>query len=215
MDIEALKQAIQEEIQNETMEELAPSDDGLNVYDMKDGRYITFHTVPPTEEWLKTKFIYGPSCKNAQTRFEKTCIDILLNIDPNMLVTLNRIIFINGECDIPCICQQMNCDTEWFPEAIDMETHETLGCYWYQMNSIIIDVKGIVDVVLDIAKESPVYVNIASEIDIGVYTTLLHEIRHLGLSNPFLPEDDYPSELGSEENIEQWAIDTYEEYTGF
>lgn len=49
------------------------------------------------------------------------------------------------------------------------------------------------------------------EYEIGILTTLLHEMRHLMLdTNPFLPEEEFPEELKEEENVEEFARETYE-----
>lgn len=49
------------------------------------------------------------------------------------------------------------------------------------------------------------------EYQIGILTTLLHEMRHLMLdTNPFLPEDEFPEELREEDAVERFAIERYE-----
>lgn len=60
-------------------------------------------------------------------------------------------------------------------------------------------------------RATPEFFTYDREKEIGFLTTLLHEVRHLGLDcNVFLPEDEYPIRLQSEEAIEDWAREMFE-----
>ena len=52
------------------------------------------------------------------------------------------------------------------------------------------------------------FANYNKEYDVGFYTTLYHELRHLGISNPFLSKD-YPA-YENETDTENWGRRTFE-----
>ena len=139
-------------------------------------------------------------------------IDLLLHIDPMMLVTLGKVYIMHGSDDIDELMKDAECTHRHdIPEIITDDNF--IGVHWFDKQSIVINVKTIKDAVKESQDETPdVYINEGREIAIGIYTTLTHEIRHLGLSNPYLNEDDYPLSEESEDAVERWGIEEFEKW---
>lgn len=176
--------------------------------DYKEERYISYHLAQPTHKWLKAKILWGSSILGDLDAFSNRIADALLCIDPNMLICLNRICIISAAEDVEPICTAMGADPEEFPECIDSEESEILGCKWHAQNSIILNAAAIVKAAHQLVAIDPSFFQLKDEIATGFWMTLFHEIRHLGLEcNPFLPEDEYPTALQSEAEVEQWATE--------
>lgn len=86
-----------------------------------------------------------------------------------------------------------------------------LGKVWFYRNVAIIDVQNIVKSAEEVEKE---------DIELGypsrkhqdvieqIVLTMVHELRHLMLdTNIVLSEEEYPTNLGSESKVEQFARD--------
>ena len=180
-------------------------------------KYFNFHIVPPTKEWLASRFLWAPSAEKYKKQYQDNIINLLLSCDPAMLINLRYIIFVADETDVPYVEEATNCEDEAaeFPQIIDFDENNCLGCFWYTMSSIVISMRAIEKTAHEITIENEnanIYTNEQDEIDIGVYTTITHELRHLGLANPFLPEDKYPVSDESEQNVEEWGITAYENW---
>lgn len=206
MDYEKLKQDIYEEDAAQALAICEETDTDILVDDFENDKYINFHMVPPAEAWLAARFAWGPSFGEKTPVWTSHLSQYLMRIDPAMLVCLNRIIIIDGDQDIEPFTETLGTEDD-FP---DMDG-EILGRLWYYENSVVIDVSAIRAIAKQlVAQDLGVFV-LSEEMERGFLVTLLHEIRHLGLDcNIFLPEDEYPLPLQSNEAIEEWARDTYE-----
>ena len=183
--------------------------------DFDEDRYINYHIGPITAEWLKSCIVFTPNTIKYKRVYEPRVIDLLLHIDPNMLITLQKIFFVADESDIKTVCKIANADPDEFPSTIDFDENDTLGCHWWAYSSIILNLAAIEKTVNEMeqeAKANEEYFNTAQEKAIGVFTTLTHEVRHLGLSNPFLDAKAYPPSLASEKAVEDWGINAYEKW---
>ena len=189
------------------------SDYDIVTDDFDEDRIINYHIGPITKTWLKERFLWCPETEGLQRIYETRLVDLLYRIDPMMFITLNRIIFIENENSIDKVCNQMNVDPDEWPSIIDFDKNDKLGCHWYTQSSIIINMKAIAKTLGEMQDEyehDGIYFDEPTEEWIGIATTLLHEIRHLGLSNPFLDPAAYPTSAESEHEVEKWAIEQFE-----
>lgn len=194
---------------------LTISDHDILTDDFQDDRRINYHIGPITESWLRSRIYYTASTQQEKAVYDQPVISLLQFLDPNMLITLEHIFFVRDETDIDEICTLVGAEPCEFPSAIDFDEPETLGCFWHQYSSVIIHMAAIDKTVQEMKTEydhDGMYFNTATETDIGVFTTLTHEIRHLGLSNPYLDEQEYPRTEETEQAVEAWAIETYEQW---
>lgn len=175
-------------------------------------KHIPYHLIPPSMEWLSSKILWGSSIKGALPEWTQLVADALLKIDTNMLTCLNRVCILGGECDVGPVCKVMDASEESFPEKIFLDEHEYLGCLWSMENSVIIDLHAIYETVESLAPErTATSAERARLLKEGFWITLFHGIRNLGLNcNPFLSAVGYPEELYSEQEVEEWARETYE-----
>lgn len=176
--------------------------------DFEQDRHITYHLKAPTYKWLADRLCFAPGTEQCKADYEQKILSLLLSIDQNMLITLQYIFFVTKEDDIYDVCQKVEADSSEFPETIDFDENDQLGCFWSQYSSIIINLTAIEKAVQEIADEN----EYQKEFEIGLLTTLTHEIRHLGLSNMFLYIGDYPPEEAEEEAVERWGLTAYENW---
>ena len=186
--------------------DLSPTD--VLTDDFEQDRRINYHLKAPTYKWLANRLCFAPGTEKYKEEYEHKIISLLLSIDPNMMTTLQYIFFVTNEDDIAFVCDKAEADYGDFPETIDFEENDMLGCFWYQHSSIIINLTAIEKAVHEIADED----EYQKEFEIGLMTTLTHEIRHLGLSNMFLYIGDYPPEEAEEEAVERWGLTAYENW---
>lgn len=206
MNYERLKQDIYEEDAAQTLAIREESDIDILVDDFENDKHINFHIVPPTEVWLAERFVWGPSFGEKTADWTAYLSQYLMRIDPAMLVCLNHIIIIDGDQDVEPVVETLDTEDD-FPNM----DGEILGCLWYYENNVVIDVAAIRDASRQLVSGDPGAFALEDEMESGFLVTLLHVIRRLGLvCNIFLPEDEYPLPLQSNEAIEEWARDTYE-----
>ena len=189
------------------------SDADVLTDDFELDKLINYHIKEPDAEWLSGLFWFGEKTEDYKP-LEPAFIDLLLKADLAMLVNLRGIFFASCEEDIAPICEKMQTDEFDWPSKIDFDDKDVIGCYWHSQSAVIISTAAI-DQYLneEAALYEDCYYDFEEERWIAAATTLLHEIRHLGLSNPYLDERKYPSWLESEENVEGWALATFEAYS--
>lgn len=194
---------------------LQESDEDILTDDYFELRKINYHLAPLTKEWLESRILWAPSITAKDKSFYANDIaSLLMKTDPNMLITLNRIIITSdSEADMEAIAERM-ADIMDEPDLGEMPDLEGfLGFFWCYTNSLVVNVAQIQRSVKEeaaAAHESGFYLDEGTEALVCFRTTLLHELRHLGLANPFLPESDYPDSENEETAVEQWAMEEYE-----
>ena len=172
-------------------------------------KHINYHLIPPTVEWLEERFYWAPSITGDTRAWTSYLANLLMRMDANMLICLNRIVFMQDEeSDCEAVCTEMDSELCEFPYMGD----DRLGIYWSSENSVIINLMAIKRCVEELMSEGFEYYSTEDvEMRRGVLITLFHELRHLGLDNPFLPMDAYPVSEGTERAVEEWARDAYEQ----
>ena len=178
MDYNALRQGIHEEATNGTLEILSESGTDILVFDYNDSKEINFHMIPPTREWLASRIVWGPSLTcDAIPAWTAYLADYLYRVDPNMFVCLNRIIVIDDSADRKAIATLLGVDEDNLPE----ENEDLIGQLWLQENCVFVYVSALRAAAKAVVEGDPVFLHYDSEMETGFLTTLLHEIRHLGL----------------------------------
>ena len=91
-----------------------------------------------------------------------------------------------------------------------------LGQMWFERNSVVINMGEIVRTALAVAQENSdlpdPYFSFEQQVLVCFLTTVLHELRHLQLdTNILLSEDDYPLSLSSEDAVEAYCRDVFED----
>lgn len=208
MDYNALRQDIREEASKRTLEILSESESDILVFDYNDSKEINFHMVPPTREWLASRIIWGPSLTRSDTHVWTAYLaDYMHRIDPAMLTCLNSVIIIDEFEDRKAVADLLKVGEDNLPE----ENESLIGQLWFQENCVFVYIPALKAIAKEVVEEIPWFSCYDHEMEIGFLTTLLHEIRHLGLDcNFLLPESEYPISLQSEEAVEDWALEMFE-----
>ena len=199
-------------VQEETAE-------SVSTYDYDQGREITYRLVPHDRNSVKALIHILPAAAASKLIDADWIAGLVLAAGQDMLRILSGIYIISAPEDVPELMELTGAAPEEIPEQIPFEPEDAdgscLGVSWHDRCSIIVDVAAISKAVDELEQESGADMlpfDWHSEFRFGFGPTLLHEIRHMGLSDPFPPVSGYPPELGSEEAVEQWALDTYESW---
>ncbi len=120
-------------------------------------------------------------------------------MDHNAFLPLSGLWYVATDADYQTIAKFHECD-----DAIALPDYDSQGCMWFDRRVCIVDVGRIL-------QKHPR----ASTDDLRreLIVTTLHELRHLMLdTNPALPIDEYPLELGREFFVERYAQEICEDW---
>ena len=130
-------------------------------------------------------------------------------MDHNAFLTLNGLWYVCSEADYNTIARFHDCgDAAFLPE------HPAKGIMWFARQVCIVDVRQIEQF---LARKHPNHWKNPNFDSVGflrreLMVTTLHELRHIMLdTNPVLPIDTYPLELGSEFMVERYAQEICED----
>lgn len=179
--------------------------------DFTEDRIINYHLAPPSEEWLRERFLWTKGCASDQRLWEDVLIQYFTKLPSEAFLTLNRVIAIRTAEDILEACEVLGVDEDEFPSCIDPEEADYVGCRWHYMNSIILDFHAIDACNQDLAKEYGTEVFSLNTHE-GVVLTAIHEIRHQMLDGcPYDVLSPAPQlEDFEEDGVENWARTQYE-----
>ena len=137
---------------------------------------------------------------------KKLIVDALLNkIDTNCLLTMKALFIIYDDRDRERLMALTN---DEYALEIGMDL---VGVTWWERNICIVNANEIIAVAKEVHGDDKHYLQ--QEVEIGLGTTIIHELRHLLLdTNILLPEDEYPIELASEEMVEEYCRNFYENH---
>lgn len=193
------------------------SEDEVCIYDMDWGKYIIFHLTNYSSSDLLPKIHFGASlsgkCDIDKARL--TVAKVMATLPREVLMTLSYVFFVSTISDMEQLVAQLDIEDE-IPDALygdDDEdgnalSTELIGLSWFIQNSVIINIDAIKKTNHELWADMPAYEQ--EELEKGVWTTLLHELRHQQL-------DCCPYEMAwlsesetSEEAVEQWGRRMYE-----
>ncbi len=140
---------------------------------------------------LKDIFVYN-SCNIDQQKF----LDVIRKLDENMFKAVEKIIFINSKDEYCKFIEEYQNDS--------MDINEELGKMLYFENIVLINMYAINRYC---NKRYSGY-ELERMRNIGVYTTLLHELKHLMQTHPLFYEKDY-SDKEAEDDAEWFARDNF------
>lgn len=171
---------------------------------------IKYRLFVPDEAWYagRLRFV-SESARRLGGHLAGPLASLLASLDPDMTRTLTEIYLVDGEADVDALCKTAGADPEEIPETVMQEDGDgALGCLWSDRCAIILDLAAIRQTADEVCTEADAYINPATEFDIGVQTTLTHEVYHLAAADPFLElESDGRDDEG---DAERYGIDAYE-----
>lgn len=223
---EIIEKNIKEEVANGTMEILEQNPQSILVWDNESDKEIKF-SFP--------EFLNENSVRNAiyisDTIPQKWKIDadelakyLWRVCDRNSFITLASI-YIFWD---PWAADDEEDDSDPYRQKLEDDTGDEyanylaeaplLGQLWFERNIVVINAASIMVASKEIEKENhdlgDPWFSVENQYRTGVLQTVIHELRHLQMdTNPFLPEDTYPIEESSEEAVEAYCRDVFENNT--
>ena len=195
----------------------------ITVYDAMDStddnpaeerRYTIHNPESMDRDYFSSLVLFSDSAKDFLSELpvdKDSVVDYLnQNMDKNMLMTVDRILFVTDE--------EEDTDSLFKNERIAEATFEaghwfpcngSIGLTWWDYDIICINVKAIKEVTDDLTKEYGMTKNeVHKELNYGVLGTLVHEVRHTAQDNPYLPEEILQFKgADKEDDAERYARD--------
>ena len=214
-DIELLnfvKEELRKAIKDEICEVLEQDETKVCVYDEDYEReFCLYKPTAMTADWLKNKIVITQSAKDCGFCPDAEVLAnwLIANFGKEYYLNLNKIVFsFDEDADYDELCQNEDFE-EMFDAGHYFPCEECLGIYWNEYDTVVISIQNILASCREIETKDDMYFDMSKEMNIGIMTTLLHELGHLGQNNPYTP--DIASEEGKEEEVvEALAIEAYD-----
>lgn len=175
----------------ESFEDIEITENIISVYDSLENRFLEFKNLETLNPMDLFEF-------NSLRVNEAKFINILNQLDKNMFMLVNKIIFINSKEEADALA------VEYESQPFDIEN--MVGVNFYDDNVIVINAY----LLKKSAEEIADYIfSFDEEFSWGLITTLIHELRHNITYNPIITEEEIPLEEGSEEAVESYCIKTF------
>ena len=189
-------------------------DEGDNFIEYEeDGRVARYEDMENiTADWIKEHIVVASSVKDLD--IDDIAGFIYEYIPKEMCQSLNHLVFIQDEEeDFDEMMDKLESVTGYpLLECHDFPSEDQLGILWSNDCTIIVHIGNIIKGVKDMIDNGDIYEwEEKSETDIGIKSTIAHEIRHLAQDDPFCKE----CYTDPEEDAEQFARDVMDAYLGY
>lgn len=210
---------------NESLTVEESDENGFLVWDEDDAKLIPFRFLENMSAQTVADQIYVSPDIPAKFQVDKALLaDYLWNsCDRNTFMTLDEVVVIWSKPEDPenfdrpdFIDSGIKHLYEKFGDEYAYELGEgLLGQLWFERNTVIVNMGEIVRTAERIAHENSEfgssYFSFENQTLVGFLTTAIHELRHLYMdTNIILPEDIYPLSLCSEEAVEAYCREAFE-----
>lgn len=200
-------------------------DHGVLLWDDEDAKYIPVRFLENFSPEALAGLIHISSDIPSAYQVDKSALAQYLwsTCDKNAFITLEELVVIWSEPDNPETFEPSGFVDEQsarlYKKYCDEYAYEigsdVLGQLWFERNTVLVNMGEIIRTAKEIANENKAipdpYFSFENQVDVGFLTTVLHELRHLQMdTNIFLPEDDYPLCLNSEEAVEEYCREAFE-----
>lgn len=198
------------------MDLVADHGDEVIAFDTAFGKDIVFRVAPYTRTELIEKVQFGKSLTtDALDEWRAAVADVLLKMEPELLFTLRYILFVGAAEDMPELCSRCGLDPyfiadEMFSNGGQELSMDVVGISWFYASSVCINVAAMKACVQSQVECGDIQDwEAQDELEAGVWTTLLHELRHQQVDGcpyevPWICDADL-----SEEAVEAWAREMY------
>lgn len=143
-------------------------------------------------QWIKDKIIVTDSVLDTKIGIDvKGLSDWLVeNVDKKMYMNLENIIFLNDvEKDLVYL-SELDPKFNEILECNSLPEDDAVGLMWYSNQIVLINIGTILSCEKELLDEGIIYDwELDDDVNAGICKTLVHEIRHLAVANPFLPEE--------------------------
>lgn len=163
--------------------------------DMEECMYREYTIMNPNamdQEWLDGRIIVTPSVAKLPFSFDakKLAGFLICHLGKEMYLNLNKIVFLNDLDEDYDYLVHMDDNDEL---SYALEEHELpydmLGIQWHAKEIVLVNLGEILKCTEQMVEDGDLesYV-VKGFINYGIFSTLIHELRHLAQSNPYLPE---------------------------
>lgn len=164
-------------------------------------------------DFVKDRIIITETAKDLVDIDIDDLSDYLCRYAKNSLINLEQIIFINDtEKDFDELYERRD-GYDWREclEVNDLPIDE-LGIMWFERSMVLVNIGEILKTTEEMAKNGEIYPeDIPKELNIGIVTTLLHELRHLEQANPYIPAEEFNQiSIDKEADAEEYAREIYD-----
>lgn len=187
------------------------TESSISVYDDVDGCSREYTITDPlriNSEWITDKIIVTDSVQEiGKINSNEIALWLDKYIDKNMYCTLKNIIFVNDTEKDYDFLANYNEDFHDMLETNDLPI-DSIGLMWFSHQIVLINVGAIEQCTQEMVDDGELYENEKEcTVNSGIITTLVHEIRHLAQSNPYLPEEILQQRDDDEIDAENYAIE--------
>ena len=212
---------IKESIQLDTAEDpenfyvLDEGEDFIECEDISSGRLARYEDISGIgSNWIRDKIVLASSVKGVNVR---DIADFVFDYIPREIYqTLNKMVFIaNDEADFDELFDSLESITGYqLLECHNFPSDNQLGISWVNDCCVVIHVGNIEKCVDEMIEQGEISSHEReSEIDIGIKTTVAHELRHLAQDDPYFDRSQVSwNYKDPEADAEQFARDIVDKY---
>ena len=163
--------------------------------DMEECMYREYTIMNPNamdQEWLDGRIIVTPSVAKLPFSFDakKLAGFLICHLGKEMYLNLNKIVFLNNLNEDYDYLVHMDDDDEL---SYALEEHELpydmLGIQWHAKEIVLVNLGEIMKCTEQMVEDGDLEpYEVKGCVHYGIFSTLIHELRHLAQSNPYLPE---------------------------
>lgn len=225
VDYEALKgirEAVHTDIDaGESIYIMDESDDEFTVVDNAEDtdrtiRYISHDKITPA--WLEDRIVITYSAGWYDQAVDPRALAEYLSrtVDKHILQTLEYIVIVSADTERDW--------DELYPiledrhgnpilEVCDLPD-EGVGIQWAEYQTVVINLGNIIELSKELCADG--FSDVDTETNIGVITTVLHELFHMAQNDPYAPKELFQGlPVDPEDQAETWARQTFEENGGY
>ena len=164
-----------------------------------------------TPEWVAERTLITSSAEGIASRIDMSALyKYLCDYAMETLCTLDRMLFINDtERDFDELYEK---EGGWRDILEVNDLPEELGIMWHERSMVLVNLGECERCVKEMADAGEIDEDeVGDEFNRAVVTTLLHELRHLEQSNPYMPEGVFEAiSEDPEEDAEEYGLIIYE-----
>ena len=166
--------------------------------------------------YVKDRIILTKSASETIDLDVDSLCDYLCEHAKNTLINLEEIIFISDyDEDFEELYKRKD-GYNWSDilETNDLPSDGMLGMMWFERSMVVINIGEILKATEEMAKNGEIYPkDVPEEFNIGIVTTLLHELRHLEQANPYIPAIEFDQiSMDPETDAEEYARYCFDMY---
>lgn len=194
--VASIKEDVEKEGQEDLIEITEETGMSISVWDnfeMIDREYTITNPNCIGREYLRNKLIITPSVSELPFIIkQENILSLLEMVDKRLLMTLEGIVLCNdAEADFDYL-RDLNDDFYQELEVSDIPCDGLLGINWYCYNKVLVNAGEVFRQTLKLHDDGYIYDwEIEDCIEHGIVTTLIHELRHLEQSNPYIPRQEF------------------------